>query len=260
MKLQILTAVYLPFYLKKQPYTLQKHFERLKRKPLSLANFDFYFSTAAVYSSIIEGNPIDASSYWKYRESGMNTSNKSFKEIQDLIKAYQYAQEMPISWRSLMRVHKLLSAHLLKDSKKYQGKLRDKSVGIYDENKNLIYTAVDADKVKEELKKLLADVKILCKTSLSIEESFYYASALHLKFSQIHPFADGNGRTARLLEKWFLAQKLGKNAWFVESEKHYQKSIKRYYRNINLGSSYTTLNEDLCLPFLRMLPEALRLS
>jgi Fic family protein len=28
----------------------------------------------------------------------------------------------------------------------------------------------------------------------------------------------GNGRTARLLEKWFLAEKLGAKAWFVESE------------------------------------------
>lgn len=87
MKLQILSAFYLPFYLKKQPYTLAKHFERLRRKPLNVANFDFYFSTA-VYSSIIEGNPIDASSYWRYKESGMNTSNKSFKEIQDLISAF----------------------------------------------------------------------------------------------------------------------------------------------------------------------------
>ena len=260
MKLQLLTDKYLPYFESLQVYTLQKHFNKLKKKALQNDSFDFYWSSSAVYSSIIEGNPISIESYWKYREFDINTRSKPYKEIQDLIKAYQFAQENSISWRSVMKAHKTLSNHLLKEAKKYQGKVRDSSVGIYEDGKVLVYMAAETAIVKDELKKLMADIKTLVKADLSINDCFYFASMIHLRFSQIHPFADGNGRTARLLEKWFLVQKLGKSAWLIESEKYYQKSIVRYYKNINLGKTYTALDYDKCLPFVLMLPDALRFS
>ncbi len=59
------------------------------------------------------------------------------------------------------------------------------------------------------MEKIWNDITILLKQKLSPEEIFYYASYIHLVFVNIHPFTDGNGRAARLLEKWFLAEKLG---------------------------------------------------
>ncbi|MBW4889716.1 Fic family protein [Mucilaginibacter sp. HMF5004] len=89
---------------------------------------------------------------------------------------------------------------------------------------------------------------------------FFFASLIHLVFVKIHPFNDGNGRTGRLIEKWFLAQKLGDKAWFIQSEKNYYQQHQTYYNNLRaLGLEYPELDYDKALLFLLMLPGALDL-
>ena len=62
---------------------------------------------------------------------------------------------------------------------------------------------------------------------------------------------DGNGRLARLLEKWFLAEKLGEKAWFLQSEKNYYENHNQYYQNIRkLGLEFETLDYEKSLDFL----------
>ena len=71
--------------------------------------------------------------------------------------------------------------------------------------------------------------------------------------------ADGNGRTSRLLEKWFLAQKLGQVAWAIPSEKLYFKRKKSYYENLHFRDNYSSIDYARCIPFLCMLPMALNM-
>lgn len=81
---------------------------------------------------------------------------------------------------------------------------------------------------------------------------------IHLVFAKIHPWNDGNGRSARIIEKWFLAEKLGEKAWFIQSEKMYYQHHQFYYQNLRrLGLEYDTLDYNKALPFLQMLPKAL---
>lgn len=116
------------------------------------------------------------------------------------------------------------------------------------------YVAAAPAIVKGELDKFFTDLASLLKTDLSMQEVFYFASLLHLVFVKIHPFDDGNGRTARLLEKWFLAQKLGEKAWLIQSEKIYYEQHRQYYKNIRLlGLEYELLDYAKALPFALML-------
>jgi hypothetical protein len=87
--------------------------------------------------------------------------------------------------------------------------------------------------------------------------TFYFASLLHLRFVHIHPFVDGNGRAARLLEKWFLAHHLGPPGWQVPAERYYKEHRADYYNHLNLGVNFYELDYDQCLPFLLMLPRSL---
>jgi Fic family protein len=118
--------------------------------------------------------------------------------------------------------------------------------------------AAAPDVARGEMKKLYADIKTLLAAQLNFKEVLFFAAMIHLVFVKIHPFEDGNGRTARLLEKWFLAQKLGGKAWFVQSEKGYYDRHAAYYSNIRkLGLEYDTLDFGQALPFLLMLAEAM---
>ena len=124
----------------------------------------------------------------------------------------------------------------------------------------IVYQGAKAAIVQQEVSTLLADINLLIDQDLTHNEIFYFAAQIHLRLSEIHPFADGNGRMARLLEKWFLSQLLGDVAWYIQSERNYQHRLTAYYRNIDLGNNYESLNYDYALPFLLMLPWSLRMK
>ncbi len=73
------------------------------------------------------------------------------------------------------------------------------------------------------MSELFVDINYLLGESLDPLETFYFASLIHLVFVHIHPFPDGNGRSARLLEKWFITSKLGDEFWKLSSEKYYKE-------------------------------------
>ena len=115
------------------------------------------------------------------------------------------------------------------------------------------YIAANPDIVKTELDKLFHDIEILRKSDLDPFEIFYYSSLVHLVFVKIHPFQDGNGRSARLIEKWLLIEKIGEKATSVQLEKNYYKKLQDYYSNIRkFGLEYENLDYSKCLDFLLM--------
>jgi len=121
-----------------------------------------------------------------------------------------------------------------------------------------VYLAVEDQYVEGYMNDLFTQISSITMTNATVEEILYYASLIHLRFVHIHPFVDGNGRAARLLEKWFLATMLGNNYWNLLSEKYYKENQLDYYNNINLGVNFYELNYSLCIPFLLMLPGVFR--
>ena len=118
--------------------------------------------------------------------------------------------------------------------------------------------AIEPEFIQKEMTQFFADIEQLLAQELSKEKVFYFAALIHLVFVHIHPFRDGNGRAARLLEKWFIAEKLGYHFWKIPSEEYYKVNQAEYYETLNLGFNYHELNYDQCLGFLEMLPHCIK--
>lgn len=298
MKTQVIPTEYLSYFLKKQPLTIEKHLGKLRKLPMDEERLETSIAKAAVYSSMIESNPIDWDKYVNFKLTGikkefllyretieisiaksafysstmedntldldeflkdqfpwMKTNTSYLAEIRDLICAYKFATKESLDINTFLKTHEIFSQTLL-NKPEYRGLFRKVEVGVYN-NRQKIYSATPASQVESEMNKLFSDIEILLNSNLPAVEIFYYASMIHLVFVHIHPFADGNGRAARLLEKWFLAQKIGPVAWIIPSEELYRTRIREYYENINLGPDYERVNYRLSVPFLLLLPTTL---
>ena len=218
--------------------------------------FSFHTSLASVYSSKIESEDIDLDSFIKHKFLNVKYKRSYIRNTDNLHKAYTFASKNTLNAENLLKAHALMTKNVL--IKTQQGKVRVVVMQVKDEIGRILYVGTDPANVHREFGKLLDFIEYLLSEKLTVAQCFYFASVIHLLLLNIHPFYDGNGRTSRLIEKWFLSQKLGENAWYIPSEKHYYQNLNNYYRNLQrLGWEYESLDYDRCLPFLLMLPASL---
>lgn len=224
---------------------------KIKKVEMPFDYFQFYKSVSAVYSSKIEGEDIDFDSYFKHRFLKVKFKPDYTRKADDLYSAYNYIDNHKLTFENVQKAHSILSRNLLPKSQ--QGKVRNNPMFVINSNDKIEYVAAGPGIVKSEIDKLFNDIDLLLRSDLNPFEIFYYASLIHLAFVKIHPFQDGNGRTARLIEKWFLIEKIGQKATSVQLEKNYFKELKDYYTNIRkIGLEYEDLDYSKSLDFLLM--------
>ena len=249
---------------------LKEFREKLDFSPIELMNqrandedaffidyFKFYNSVSSVYSSKIEGEKMDADSYLKYKLMNVSFLPDLTKKIDDLYNAYTELPENDLNFENFLKIHKILSANLLPS--KERGIIRNNMMVVMDNNDRIVYTACENHLVENELRKLFNDIEYLLDEELDEFEVFYFTALIHLVFVNIHPFNDGNGRSARILEKWFLISKFGLNAQSIILEKNYYQNHQSYYSNIQkLGNFYDELDYSKSLDFLLMTVNSLK--
>lgn len=259
-KLKIISTNLLEEYNSQVDKNLTFNFDSLSNSELSTHNFNFYTSVSAIASSKIEGETLDIDSYVKHKILNIEYQPNLLEKPNDLYNAYVFAQNNNLTSENFLIAHRILTKHLLPDNK--QGIYRKCNMVILEHNTGKIqYEAPPPNEVEKLMKLLWEDIEELKIKNLNVIEVFYFASYIHLVLVNIHPFEDGNGRSARLIEKWFLSEKLGKKAWFIQSELYYYKNVNHYYKNLNrLGMFYEQLDYSKALPFLLMLPNAIKVK
>ena len=158
---------------------------------------------AAHSSTSIEGNPLNIKqvgvvlsgepllSHNEYAEIEV----KNYKDALDYISKYD---QKKITASTILKIHSLLTNRLLDASR--SGKWRKNPVYIENQAGETIYTAVAPQDIPDKINDLLSWLR----DNIVRVHPVIVAAILHQELVTIHPFADGNGRTARALTALFL--------------------------------------------------------
>lgn len=120
------------------------------------------------------------------------------KEVKNAYTAYEELTSInPYSMQDLLRIHGIMTAGLIKES----GRFRSGEEGVF-ANGHCIFMAPPARLVPKEMANLF---NWLQKESKSLQP-LLLSSIFHYELVFIHPFADGNGRMARLWQTALLKQ------------------------------------------------------
>ena len=95
---------------------------------------------------------------------------------------------------------------------------------VYVVGEDVAHSGVDFRKVPEFMKLLIDFIN-----AEDDIDDLIKATIIHFYIAYIHPYFDGNGRTARLVHLWFLIQKGYQSALFIPFSSQIEKSRKAYY-------------------------------
>lgn len=159
----------------------------------------------AVASSQVEGAATTTQVARQMLKTGRSPRNESEQMIFNNLKAIEYISEFatePISFKIIIELHQIMTAQT--QAEEYSGAFRKGEVFITDhidgEIAHIPPKWTEVGELMRELCEFIND-----------EEKFIHpivkASIIHFMIGYIHPFKDGNGRTARALFYWFLLKK-----------------------------------------------------
>lgn len=184
----------------------QKKAKLDKLRPLSkesVKNINDWIDVELTYNSnAIEGNTLTKQETAIVIEKGLTVGGKSLKEhleainhkiALDFIKNLSNKKYNEINLQDILEIHRLILKRIDENN---GGKLRKIGVRISGSDIKL----PDAIKVPEILENLIKEIRNNSKNPLVL------AADAHYKLVAIHPFFDGNGRTARLLMNLILIQ------------------------------------------------------
>lgn len=188
---------------------LKNEYDKIIVQVFNPADFENYISDLfTAHSCRIEGNSFSVNDTRALREQGigLRLHNKSLFEafeILDHFTAYRYAMsnlDKPLTEDFIKQIHFYLTEHTIEYSK---GSLPGE------------YTKFDmavSDTMFGDHKKNIALVpKLLESTQKALDNNDRHpveiSAMFHKFFIYLHPFHDGNGRLARILSNFILAQK-----------------------------------------------------
>lgn len=204
------------------------------------------------HSTAIEGNTLKEYEIQKVLEGRkIGASDREIHEVKNYKKSLDWIAKKEtsvITERDILRMHGLLSAHVLPEDR--SGTYRKESVYVVARTpitQIIRYTAPDHAKAPVLVHDLCEWINRSRKEKLS---PIIIAGIAHAEMAAIHPFVDGNGRAARLLATLILYTEKYDFRKLFALENYYNTNRPAYYDAIHLGENYAERRASDLTPWL----------
>ncbi|MDO8444041.1 MAG: Fic family protein, partial [bacterium] len=140
----------------------------------------------------------------------------------------------------ILQIHKEVTNDLINDFN--SGTIRQQPVFVNNpQTRQAIYLPPD----HQDVKGLVDELLNFAKRNKNNLDPIILAGLFHKQFVIIHPFIDGNGRTARLATKVLLAD-MGLNTFNLFSfESYYNQNVTKYFENVGLRGNYYEIKNQV---------------
>lgn len=202
------------------------------------------------HSTEIEGNQLNLAQVEAlYAKKKIDAPDRDVYEVKNYLNALKYIEKIvrehqQITEKVILKIHKLVTNKTL--APQFSGAYRPGPIYVVRRRFGLpqetLYTGPDAQQVP----KLMADVvRWLQKSEKEEMSPVLVAGIAHLEIAAIHPFNDGNGRTARALATLILYQRGYDFRRLFALEDYYNTQRQNYYQAINVGKNYEKRRTDI---------------
>ena len=149
---------------------------------------------------------------------------KEIQEVKNAYEAYEMIKKVnAYSIKDLKKIYSIMTKYIVDES----GEFRNCNEGVFDGKGNCIHICPPPEKVDELMKQLFNWMK----NGNEFLNPLILSSVFHYEFVFIHPFTDGNGRTARLWQNIILSN------WeevfeYLPIESQIKDHQQEYYKSI----------------------------
>lgn len=219
-----------------------RHFDKL-----SLVKLEKKAREVSAHSSTsIEGNPLPLTEVKRIIKNRPENLRDSEKEVlnynlglETLNKGIDN-QTIKFDLALILKIQRIVTHELINVF--HAGKLRREPVFVNDPR---LHKAIYLSPDHKDVPTLISDLIRFITSNKKQLDPLILAGIFHKQFVIIHPFIDGNGRTARLTTKVLLAN-MGVNTFNLFSfEDYYNQNVTKYFENVGERGNYYELADQI---------------
>ena len=195
---------------------------------------------ATHYSTRIEGNRLtlqEAEEVISNRRRQFHGRERDVADVQNywnaLIRVEEWAKKaLPVTEETIQRIHAIVMSGIRSRAIPYRD---GQNVIKYSLSGSIIYLPPEAQDVPALMQEMTAWINAAEREQIP---SVISAALAHYQFVTIHPYYDGNGRTARLLATFILHRSGYGLSGLFSLEEYHSKDLDAYYRALDIGGHH----------------------